>query len=90
MVRLKAKTEKVLIWVCIFQFQYGTIKSNLVTLDTAQTITFQFQYGTIKSWGGKGGKQADQAFNSSMVRLKVNEENEPRSLISLSIPVWYD
>ncbi len=49
MVRLKVSfTVNALTLTSIFQFQYGTIKSQAQTGIGKIDIEFQFQYGTIK------------------------------------------
>ena len=54
-----------------FQFQYGTIKSNLLFNKLRQQAMFQFQYGTIKRKSSAQQRKGCLCFNSSMVRLKA-------------------
>ena len=54
----------------LFQFQYGTIKSQTGGKTLILRALFQFQYGTIKSFTFYHPAYSSFYFNSSMVRLK--------------------
>ena len=50
MVRLKALNQLMdMDKLLIFQFQNGTIKRRVITLNELEDVIFQFQNGTIKS-----------------------------------------
>jgi len=50
MVRLKeAFKDGAASWKFLFQFQYGSIKSNELKSKEKEVVKFQFQYGSIKS-----------------------------------------
>ncbi len=70
MVRLKAKRLDRYRIVRGFQFQDGTIKSELDQKYHCSFCLFQFQDGTIKSQPTNRDHQENQDFNSKMVRLK--------------------
>ena len=73
MVRLKARGELLTIRVKSFQFHYGTIKSPSPQPAVTPTMVFQFHYGTIKSPARNPKILLNIIFNSTMVRLKVQE-----------------
>ena len=51
MVRLKVNEERTEFAVVVFQFHYGTIKRQKLSVQVARLLLFQFHYGTIKSLG---------------------------------------
>ena len=69
-----------------FQFQYGTIKTILMSVDNTYLKIFQFQYGTIKTYKGHTSRQLDFDFNSIMVQLKQAFSNILQSSQLISIP----
>ena len=73
-----------------FQFQYGTIKRAQARRRGQQQPKFQFQYGTIKSHPKLRECHQVPHFNSSMVRLKVEQHAFEYECEYISIPVWYD
>ncbi len=54
-----------------FQFLYGSIKSPLTPASLSSPTKFQFLYGSIKSVEEVPLFSPNSHFNSSMVRLKV-------------------
>jgi len=54
----------------IFQFQYGSIKSDEYKNNLDFDKIFQFQYGSIKSFVEAVNQIVPSYFNSNMVRLK--------------------
>ena len=52
MVRLKAIKDEAVYVYLLFQFHYGTIKSNRPRRPFSEYTVFQFHYGTIKSLHG--------------------------------------
>jgi len=74
-----------------FQFHYGSVKRKRYQLVEKSTNKFQFHYGSVKS-----RKEADKQsrffsnFNSTMVRLKVEENfSDMRKDVLISIPLWF-
>ena len=55
----------------VFQFHYGTIKSQQDYYGTDYVTEFQFHYGTIKTGRAASARHCVRAFNSTMVRLKL-------------------
>ena len=53
-------------------------------------IKFQFHYGTIKSELISVLHYMRPHFNSTMVRLKANDNGISAPLTLISIPLWYD
>ena len=52
---------------------------------------FQFHYGTIRRQIGTTGECIGSHFNSTMVRLEVENPNKVAAMnILISIPLWYD
>ena len=60
----------------VFQFHYGTIKSQQDYYGTDYVTEFQFHYGTIKRFMDQDGGTASSNFNSTMVRLKAPDKSE--------------
>jgi hypothetical protein len=59
--------------LCSFQFLYGAIKSWIGETEAESSYIFQFQYGAIKRIHGLTINLLKLDFNSSMVRLKVED-----------------
>ena len=75
----------------LFQFHYGTIKSDVRTFRIQSVHLFQFHYGTIKSDHGDGTySYLSDDFNSTMVRLKGSAHKLQMTNCTISIPLWYD
>ena len=55
----------------LFQFQTGSIKSDMAVVHADVAVLFQFQTGSIKSQQKKTHKTSEISFNSKLVRLKV-------------------
>ena len=90
MVRLKDEEELHVNRPLRFQFHYGTIKSPVRVSVCVPRCLFQFHYGTIKSIICITVKSGCKAFNSTMVRLKVQARQRVALQRHLSIPLWYD
>ena len=73
-----------------FQFLYGAIKSAAGIFFIVATKTFQFLYGAIKSTRTEILRLQELNFNSSMVRLKVNNQRVTDAGTWISIPLWCD
>ena len=58
----------------VFQFHYGSIKIQLISISVRQIKRFQFHYGSIKILVKSEREKADMCFNSTMVRLKSQGE----------------
>ena len=91
MVRLKGKNRQMfLTHHRLFQFHYGTIKSQKDLFHGLMPNAFQFHYGTIKRFEPVVQWLRRLHFNSTMVRLKVDTRFIPSRYRRISIPLWYD
>ena len=72
MVRLKVLLPLYGFTIYLFQFHYGTIKSDLKLLQEKTYLLFQFHYGTIKRKQYETYSTIVPNFNSTMVRLKAS------------------
>ena len=71
MVRLRVSCNPFkYIYIILFQFQYGAIKSVVPVIALSPNHKFQFQYGAIKRFIHPCGAIVFLDFNSSMVRLR--------------------
>ena len=57
--------------VSVFQFHFGSIKSQPNEKDNSDYATFQFHFGSIKSLFGHCFSPYEIGFNSTLVQLKV-------------------
>ena len=91
MVRLKAFGLLVLGFPLLFQFQYGTIKSEAAIMKAEGMTAFQFQYGTIKRHQKDWQRIAEMQFQFQYGTIK-RPTFAPRLRICsfVSIPIWYD
>ena len=90
MVRLKVLHLNIQGITRLFQFHYGTIKSASFRLNIHLSLPFQFHYGTIKRISRFICANPLRDFNSTMVRLKDGRNANKRSVLVISIPLWYD
>ena len=66
MVRLKVDTHLWLYQINVFQFHYGTIKSQALLALSSSFLQFQFHYGTIKS-----SMNHDSALADSLISIPL-------------------
>ena len=74
----------------VFQFHNGSIKSYFIPICVNSYFKFQFHNGSIKRVQINSAKVPVYHFNSTMVRLKVQEAQSLRKELLISIPQWFD
>ncbi len=92
MVRLKVKKAYVIaVFDNMFQFQNGTIKSQLYLYGKCVHLMFQFQNGTIKSIYQHLKRNGFGVFQFQNGTIKSLQLSVAEGLFVLvSIPKWYD
>ena len=91
MVRLKGLQFRLLLHrPLIFQFHYGTIKSNEAKPGIQSAALFQFHYGTIKSWILHPHIGRLPLFQFHYGTIKRASRRIWLYLYFISIPLWYD
>ena len=78
------------IFIVLFQFLYGAIKSFIFNRFQLLDVSFQFLYGAIKRRKSLRIFIFPASFNSSMVRLKAKAAQKLSSELNVSIPLWCD
>jgi len=90
LVRLKVRFNNPVLEEAIFQFHFGTIKSDGSSGSRNIASTFNSTLVRLKDWADVYLVKDDFAFNSTLVRLKVFAIILLFICKILSIPLWYD